>query len=51
MKGGHMDVKKEPPSVCKTEDGGDHPNMITRESKYQNMTDLSSGGSSGNEII
>lgn len=46
-----MDIKKEPPSVCKTEDGGgDHPNMITRESKYQNTTDLSSGGSSGNEI-
>ena len=46
-----MDVKKEPPSVCKTEDGGgDHPNMITRESKYQTAADLSSGGSSGNEI-
>ena len=46
-----MDVKKELPSVCKTEDsGGDHPNMITQESKYQTAPDLSSGGSSGNEL-
>lgn len=46
-----MDAKKELPSVCKTEDsGGDHPNMITQEQKYQTAPDLSSGGSSGNEL-
>ena len=46
-----MEIKKEPPSVCKTEDGGgDHPNMITQESRYQSTADLSSGGSSGNEL-
>lgn len=46
-----MDTKKEPPSMCKIEDGaGDHPYMITQESKYQSTADLSSGGSSGNEL-
>lgn len=46
-----MDIKKEPPSVCKTEGGeGDHPYMITQEQKYQSAADLSSGGSSGNEL-
>lgn len=46
-----MDIKKEPPSMCKIEDGGDrNPDMITQESKYQSAADLSSGGSSGNEL-
>lgn len=46
-----MDIKKEPPSMCKIEDGGDrNPDMITQESKYQSVADLSSGGSSGNEL-
>lgn len=46
-----MDTKKEPPSMYKIEDGaGDHPNMITQESKYQSAADLSSGGSSGNQL-
>ena len=46
-----MDIKKEPPPMCKIEDGaGDHPYMITQEEKYQTVPDLSSGGSSGNQL-
>lgn len=46
-----MNKNKEPPPVCKTEDGiGDHPNMITQEEIYHSAPDLSSGGSSGDRL-
>lgn len=40
-------TKKVPPSVCKTEDGGDHPNMVTHKERYHSGRDLSSGGAYG----
>lgn len=46
-----MEVKKEPPPMCKIGDGaGDHPNMITQEAQYHSAQDLSSGGSPGNQL-
>ena len=43
-----MKTKKVPPSVCKTEDGGEiHLNMITHTATYHPSRDLSSGGAYG----
>jgi len=43
--------KEKPPSVCKTEDGGGETlNTITRESRYHPAQNLSSGGSTGNQL-
>lgn len=39
-----MKDKKMPPSVCKTENGGGNPNMITRTESYHPARVLSNGG-------